>query len=192
MTLENADIRALLPYFMRADSTSISLAASCSVLAQLLAKTVQLLSIWDKINELPEAMLDELAWELDIDWYDYSASSETKRQLIRDSDLIHSRRGTKWAVVQLINTYFGDALLAEWFEYGGEPYHFQVYSSDPLTSPEAARKFRAALESVKNVRSWLDGIFVIRTWGDVLNRDYPTWQEVLDNGGTWGTVLGHL
>jgi hypothetical protein len=44
----------------------------------------------------------------------------------------------------------------EWFDYGGEPYHFKIVTSD--TSAKDNPAFMRALNSVKNARSHFDGI----------------------------------
>ena len=50
---------------------------------------------------------------------------EAKRATIKSSDKIYRKRGTKWAVEQVIADVFGGGFVTEWNEYGGEPYHFK-------------------------------------------------------------------
>ena len=48
----------------------------------------------DKIDQLNDAELDEMAWELNIQWYDSTAPIETKRAVIRSSDRVYAKLGT--------------------------------------------------------------------------------------------------
>ena len=75
-----------------------------------LAQSTATLSTWDHIDELTEAELDAWLGELNILWYDTGASLDTKRALVKDSDLVYKRLGTKWAVENVINSYFGEGL----------------------------------------------------------------------------------
>ena len=48
-----------------------------------------------------------------------------------------------------------DTILLEWFDYGGEPFHFKILTSAFEGYDE--EKFLQALNSVKNARSYLEG-----------------------------------
>ena len=121
MKLENVEIVKLLPPWMRQDEANAALSRSASSLFQEPAKRIKQLRIWDKIDELDDDMLDELAWELNIDWYSSAMEISKKRATIKVAHLIMEKRGTKWAVEQLISAYFGTGYVKEWFEYGGVP-----------------------------------------------------------------------
>ncbi len=43
---------------------------------------------------------------------------------------VHTFRGTPYAVEQVIQTYFGDGEVSEWFEYGGQPGMFKVVTTN--------------------------------------------------------------
>lgn len=50
-----------------------------------------------------------------------------------------------------------DGRVEEWFQYGGEPYHFRVILIlGPMASEETIQKLVDTVYAVKNVRSWLD------------------------------------
>ena len=61
MKLENVEIVKLLPPWMRQDEANAALSRSASSLFQEPAKRIKQLRIWDKIDELDDDMLDELA-----------------------------------------------------------------------------------------------------------------------------------
>ncbi len=161
MKLEDVRILELLPVWMRRDGSVIGLAQGSGIVARDAYSHLRYLTRWDKIDRLSGADLDELAWELNILWYNSTAPVETKRQLIKSSDLVFARLGTRWAVERVTSAYFGNARLYEWFEYGGDPHFFKVQLDfDP--TQEQKDEFRRILEIVKRKSQWLE-LFVIRT-----------------------------
>lgn len=118
--------------------------------------------ILSRIDELSEEAVDLLAWQFHVDFYDPALSLESKRNLVKSSILVHKRKGTPWAVKQVCNDAFGYAEITEWFDYGGEPYHFSILTEGRLIDDAAWKRFFKALDSAKNVRSWLDEITISR------------------------------
>lgn len=163
MTLETLEFLRLLPAFMRGDGAARGLAGAMDSTVPPLAERASALSTWDAIGALPDAELDELAWELNITWYDSGADAATKRELIKNSDLVRSRFGTPWAVEELTRAYFGGGKAVEWFEYGGEPGHFRIYSDNIDLTNALYKPFLSKLDKVKRVSQWLDEIRIPQT-----------------------------
>lgn len=163
MKLSNLEFIKLLPQFMRNDDAVRGLAAGIDSIVPQLAADIEKLSTWDRIDTLSEAELDELAWELNILWYDASAPIEVKRNIVRDSDKVYKKLGTKWAVENVINTYFGEGYVEEWFQYGGDPGRFRVYSSNPTLNESKFAEFLSLLSKVKRASAKLDGVFITLT-----------------------------
>lgn len=158
MKLGDVDVLKLVPEFMRKDEAVLGLAAAVNKLIKEPGAKIKTARIWDQIDNLTDAELDELAYELDVDWYDSTLPIENKRALIKSADLIHSRRGTKWAVEQVLIDIFGDGTVKEWYEYGGKPFHFRVSTTYPLEDQEIIARFRQAVALAKPCRSELDTI----------------------------------
>ena len=158
MTLSDLEFIRLLPQFMRDDDAVKGLAAGIDSIIPDLAASIGKLTTWDHIDELRESELDDLAWELNIPWYDTGASLAIKREVIKSSDQIHARLGTKWAVENVIRTYFGSGYMSEWWEYGGEPGHFQINSSNPSLNNERFIEFLRLLDKVKRASAKLDSV----------------------------------
>lgn len=163
MRLSEADILKLLPAFMRDDESVAALAAGSNEVIRQLANSIRLLSTWDHIAEMTSKELDGLAWELGIDWYDSAASIEAKRSVIKESDQVYAKLGTKWAVERIVTSYFGSGVVREWWEYGGEPFHFKVLSDNPELVNAHLDKFMALLQTVKRKSAWLDAILIVLT-----------------------------
>lgn len=99
------------------------------VAARVMLKTMhypQKASIYSRIDSLDEDVLDILAYDLKIDWYDYDASLEVKRRMVKDSWYVHKRMGTVAAVEKALSDVWPSSTVEEWFDYGGDPYHFRV------------------------------------------------------------------
>lgn len=163
MKLGDLDFKRLLPAFMRDDGAVTGLSLALNDIVPQLEGSIQTLSTWDSIDLLSEEELDALAWELNILWYDVGANIDTKRDVIKNSDLVYRRLGTKWAVESVIKSYFGDGYITEWFEYGGQPGRFRVYTANPSVSEERYGEFLNLLEKIKRASAKFDGLYITLT-----------------------------
>lgn len=162
MDLDTFRLLDLMPRFMRDDETTVALckAIEAQMKNAVTAKNDSL--ILPFIEDAPEWLLDELAWERNITWYDTAAPVDVKRRVIQSSYFVKRHLGTAAAVERTIADYFGDGSIEEWFEYGGQPYMFRVYTTNSEATEEQADMFRLALNATKNVRSHLESIIVNR------------------------------
>ena len=160
MKISELDFVRLLPAFMRDDEAVIALSNAVNLLMGEPGKRLSTLRTWDRIDELSEAECDELAWELDIDWYDSTGMSlEEKQATIKVAQQIKRKRGTKWAVERLISAYFGAGYVVEWYETDGAPFTFMVLTTNAHIVAENFNKFVVAANAAKNERSHIVGIF---------------------------------
>lgn len=160
LTSENL-LRAL-PEVLRNDKSMEALAAS---IAQVLAKRpeeIRYLSIYPRIDELPEELLDILAYDFKVDWYDYNYSLESKRALIKGCFFVHRKMGTRKSVEKALAAIYPGTAVEEWFEYGGRPYYFRIILD--VTSPREAidnGKIVWAVNLYKPLRSRLEDDAII-------------------------------
>lgn len=113
--------------------------------------------LWNA-NVCPTALLPWLAWALHVDHWDNAAAEEQKRATILASVAIHRKKGTLWALKKALSTLGLGANVTEWFEYGGEPFHFRVDMQLEARGIDEST-FDAMVELVtefKNARSHLD------------------------------------
>lgn len=140
-----------------------SIAALGDVTMEALAKRpaeIGLLSLYPRIDELPEALLDILAYDFKVDWWDSNYTLEEKRRTLKSSWKVHKMLGTKAAVETAISAIYPDTKVLEWFEYGGDPFHFKLLidATYENVDPERHRRVMERVEFYKNLRSHLDGI----------------------------------
>jgi len=157
-TVSSPNALKLLPTFMRNDEANIALSSAVDTLIADPGSRAKQLRVWDQIDSLPEASLDELAWELNIDWYKDTMSIAVKRATIKAARLIKEHRGTKWAVEQLMASIFGSGTVVEWYEYDGMPHHYKVQTEYPEYSAEIVKEFKHALAAAQRCSSVLDAI----------------------------------
>lgn len=115
-----------------------------------------------RVDELSEELLNHMAYRFHVDFYDDALPIEKKRILVKNSILYHRHKGTPWAVENLLSEMFNETWLKEWYEYGGDPYYFRIYTKDRIKDQATYDQFMSALWSVKNTRSWLDRFVVNR------------------------------
>ncbi|TGE37085.1 phage tail protein I [Desulfosporosinus fructosivorans] len=179
MDLSDVDLLSLQSSYMKNDPTTIAFCRALSPQFQQLSGEAKKCSILARLNQIKwatispglvvkvfapeitnEQVLDELAWQLNIKWYDPSVDIATKQQIVRSAIIVHMYKGTPYAVEQIIQTYFGDGEVQEWFDYGGEPGMFKVLTTNPSVTADLANQFTTVLNSVKNMRSHLEVILI--------------------------------
>ena len=167
MKLTDLSLLALQTAFMQRDLTTKGFCAGLNGELQDLATKTYNILMFQALNtvgdtEFGNELVDELAWQFHVDYYDKTADFEVKRNLVKQSIRIHQKKGTPQAVMDLLNTAFpSDTLLLEWFDYNGKPYHFRVVTSSLDGIDKNA--FIKALNTIKNARSYLDGLDVFTT-----------------------------
>ena len=160
LRLGDLEFVRLLPTWMRGDLADVALAQGVDEVIRDLAPQVAVLSVWDCLDQLPDAYLDELAWSLDVRWYDSGASHDTKVDLVRNSDRVHQKLGTVGAVESVVSSYFGAGRVMEWPDYDGKPHHFKVFTTDPSAVGENLPRFLDMLRKVKRLSSVFDGVMI--------------------------------
>lgn len=158
--LFSVDFTRSLPPALKNDPNMLALAQVIAEQLQINAKDIEKNIIYARIDELDEQTLDILAYDLHVDWYDYSYPIDVKRRTIRDSVKVHRQLGTKYAVETALGAVFPGTTIKEWFEYGGDPYMFKVIIGATESGVSAERQ-AAVLERVqfyKNLRSHLEAI----------------------------------
>lgn len=158
--ITDVDLLELQTGFMKKDPTTYALCAALTPQLRQVANEVRQCLIYSRIDELQEGILDELAWQRKIDWYDATADIEIKRQLIKTAPIIKRCLGTPYAVEEVIKIYFGDGELQEWFDYGGTRGMFKVLTNNSAVTGERAQQFIKVLDAVKRKSSHLEEIII--------------------------------
>lgn len=147
-----------LPTVLRGDESTAALASSIASVLAGRVEEIRGLLIYSRIDDLPEELLDILAKDFKVDWWDGDYSLEEKRQTLKDSWRVHRTLGTKAAVVSAISAIYPDTKVLEWWEYGGQPYHFRLLidSTFENVDPEKHQRVMEKVDYYKPLRSVLD------------------------------------
>lgn len=148
-----------LPEVLRNDKKMQALAEGIAQELSDHLNNMSKLMIYVNIDTLPEDLLDILAYDFKVDWYDPDFSLEEKRRVMKESWVVHRTIGTKGAVARNVSAIFPGSTVKEWFQYEGDPYHFKLLIDE--TYGDDVQKIQRVLDRIKyykNVRSVFDGI----------------------------------
>ncbi|MDR0546154.1 MAG: phage tail protein I, partial [Dysgonamonadaceae bacterium] len=172
MDLSNISILNLMPPNLASD-LNIKMAAEAfdEVLRDIIQKIPNVAVIPNLVlNKTVDAVLiDLLAWQFHVDFYDPKMPVEVRRDLVLKSLDWHFRKGTPSVVEEIVSTIFSKAEIQEWFDYGGLPYRFRIGTVEELPDEETRKNLRRAINSVKNTRSYLEQITSIIYFEDTVD-----------------------
>lgn len=158
LTKEN--IVMALPVALQKDESVVALAEAIAEVLSRRPAEIDRLRIYPAIDQLDEELLDILAYDFKVDWWDPDYSLAEKRRTLKDSWRVHKVLGTKAAVEAAISAIYPNTKVLEWWEYGGEPYHFRLLLDATYRNidPEKHARVLERVNYYKNLRSVLDDI----------------------------------
>lgn len=157
--LKDASLLSLLPFTFKTDEGK-ALDAAARYLLDTAYKTTRKYLFWGDIKNADAAVLDAMAAEIDAPFYSTDMDADRKRAVIAAAFEYNSRVGSVSAVKELLAAAFGGGEIAEWFEYGGEPYYFKVSLESASISEFMYGYFLREIEKVKPKRAKLEGFDV--------------------------------
>lgn len=162
------NILAVLPEVLAQDER---LSALATVIARALVTHLDELDsvlIYSRIDALPESLLDALAVDFAVDWWNGDWDLERKRESLKASWRIHRILGTPYAASMAVQAAFGDGAVQEWFDYEGQPHHFRVSVRNDGTFRDLGSwdKVIRLLELCRRLSSWLDEIDIVTDIGE--------------------------
>jgi P2-related tail formation protein len=104
-------------------------------------------------------LIDILAWQFHVDFYDPTRDLEFRKMLVQHSIIWHKTKGTPYMVNTVLDTYWrGGAHIEEWFTYKSPwPPQFPTINLDTLAGTfrdieidTAGNKFMTAMSALKN------------------------------------------
>lgn len=162
--VRNFDLLSLVPPSLQSDPQVQAAAAALTGELQAVSAAIDEIMVIAKLERQPERVIDHLAWQWHVDFYDEALPLATKRALVKSAIAWHRRKGTPAVVQEMVSTVLSGGVVSEWFEYGGQPYRFRVETDEVVSSQEVYDRLMELVDAVKNVRSWLDTVTVRRTW----------------------------
>ncbi|SHN77171.1 phage tail protein I [Desulfitobacterium chlororespirans] len=161
-SLMDYSITDLLPDSLTKDAFLVALAEAVEIELKELYREAEMISNFYDVNRLPEILLNFVAHQKHVDFYDNALPIETKRRLVKESPYLHRIKGTPRAIEKAASTIFGRSKIDEWFDYNGDPFCFRIsVESDKHGASEAELiSLDKLINAYKNVRSHLDKISI--------------------------------
>ncbi|WP_338950744.1 phage tail protein I [Fusobacterium nucleatum] len=123
---------------------------------------IQYLAFFYNLEIQEDKVLDEIAWFFNIDKYRIDLDREIKIKLIKSAYWVHSKKGTKTAVISQLKNLNYEIKIEEWFEYGGRPFTFRLITGNESKDKNWLKNVLSLIEEYKNVRSILEAFYSLR------------------------------
>lgn len=162
-SLQDYSILDLLPISLKKDPFIIALAEAIEIQLNEAYQDAMKLTNFNDVDNLPEPLLDYLAYQRHVDFYENDLSIDQKRKLIKNATMWHRKKGTPWAVEEVVSVVFNNAEAKEWFDYEGKPFFFRVETDDTLKQSTDLDRLVKMIDATKNKRSHLENVTIKRT-----------------------------
>jgi phage tail P2-like protein len=165
-TIYDVTLCELLPENLRSNPDII---AASQVMDKEFSQMLQAIKnciTYADVDNVRSDVLDLMAVESDIDFYDQTMPIEYRRQAVKEADQIHQINGTKAALLRVFELLSMRGVIEEWFEYGDSPYRFRIAIleiSDRGLTAETNSLLDKLINLHKNVRSKLTGLNIYLT-----------------------------
>ncbi len=155
--LKNTMLIDILPDIFGDPAKLKAYAAAERKMRKIIYKYAEQTMIYQSIENLPGAILDLLAAEMDTPYYDSALFPKIKAELVRNTMPWKMKAGTPWAIQGMVETVFKTGIVIPWNEYGGAPYFFKI-STGAEVSPESLGEIRKMIHKIKNTETTLESI----------------------------------
>ena len=159
-TVTTDALLSVFPAALGADKHLYALASSVATRLTQLYRSGDLAALYTRIDCLGGDILDILAYDFKIDWWDAGYSVDEKRRLFKSCWDVHRKLGTPAAIVSALSSVYKLATVREWWQYGGKPYRFRL-SIDTAGEFFDSEKLNSVVQKAtfyKNLRSVLEEV----------------------------------
>jgi phage tail P2-like protein len=203
-SLQDAKITDLLPRIVAEQVWVKALAEALSIVHQITMDYAKNSQIYTAIDTAPETVLDALAVNWKIDWYDTDYPIDKKRRMVKTALDVRRLMGTTYAARMQADAIYPGTKLEEWFDYNGEPGCFRLFvditgtsEEDPAVVYDMA-EMEHRLTAAKRWSTQLDNLSYVVLHKIVLKKKVEAWAHTPPfcgaiYCGTWWTpaTMGH-
>ncbi len=152
------------PTALAEDEMKLALATVTATELVKLYEDNDILALYARIDDLDETLLDILAYDFKVDWWDGNWGVEEKRDTFKSIWHVRSTLGTAYAPESALSAIYQKTVIKEWWEYGGKPFYFKInlsknFGEDRIDKNTIERLYKM-LEITKNKRSKLDELTI--------------------------------
>ena len=164
--LDNEIFNDDLPLSINYDPQVQTIGDTLDIRWQAMLPIADQLRVLCNIPNQSEAILDLLAFQYQVLFYsgtfnitDPVARVAAKQALLANNFQFHAHLGTPGTMQQVISTIYQNALIQEWFTYGGTANHYRILFDEVLDSPTQA-EIGNTQRALKRASQAFDGFFV--------------------------------
>lgn len=180
ISLYDGEIIDLLPEPFKSDPDVIAISYAIKQAAGAMLENAKKLLLYSDIDHMPEYILDYMATETNLAYYDESFDISTKRKLVKDAYISRMMAGTRAATEDIIKTIFGGGEIVEWYEEQenpGEPGTFDVKTEARMTD-KLYEQLAQAISRTKNCSSHMRYVSIMRKLHSELKEAAGTTEHV--------------
>lgn len=159
-SLRDAQVTQALPHILAKEPWAQAMAYAVNRQMARMLTYAEGTMVLANVDKMPDAILDILAKELRLPYYNPDYTTPVKRELVKGALQYWATAGTVESLTKILTNIFGDAEIEEWFEYGGEPGYFRILTTNPNVSGETLEQFRKTAQDVKRLSAWLEEVLV--------------------------------
>lgn len=126
MKINELDLLSFQTQFMKSDTVTQGFCAAINPQMINIANNINKTLLWKNYRNLSEQVLDAMALDLNILWYDSEADYEVKAYIVEKSDEVRLFQGTAKGIKLVFEAWNVTIYILEWFNYGGDPYHYKI------------------------------------------------------------------
>lgn len=160
ITLRNAKLTDSLPAIIAKQPWAQAMAFAVNNQMNRLLDYANGVLVSANVDTMPDAILDILAMELRIPYYDQAYTTQVKRELIKGAIQYWATAGTVGSLTEIMENIFGDAEIEEWFSYNGDPGNFRIITTNPNVTGSTLEKFQETARHVKRLSAYLEEVIV--------------------------------
>lgn len=138
-----------------------------------------LASLYTRIDDLSEEMLDILAYDFKVDWWDKNYSIEEKRSTLKSSWSVHRKLGTPGAVSRAISAIYKNVEILEWWKYNGNSHYFKLL----IDTGGVFADYEKLLRLIERVRFYKNKRSLIETIEFDIEKEMPIFYGLALQGG---------
>lgn len=154
-SIREVTLLELVPENFRSDPDIIAASKAVDREFRVLVKAIKNCLTFADIDQASSEVVDLLAAEMNVDFYDQNYTLEKRRRLVKNAYLYKYTKGTAFAVKAIVAEAFDNASIREWHEYGGQPYWFRIVFAGSIPDTAKLNEVIDAIKRIKNIRSHL-------------------------------------
>ena len=167
--IHNLSLADIAPPSIKTDDTVKNIIAAIDPELLNVSDAISEAFIISRLDSLPEPVLDLLAWQWHVDFYELAHNIDAKREMVKSSIEWHRHKGTRYAIVKALEMLGVEARFEAWHENEDtkdQPYTFTVEAKltgdfwERVDWTKTTQTIRRAIIESKATRSYISRLYI--------------------------------